>query len=180
MRILARLPGISARVRVPITRLMASPLRFCASKLTQPDPKKEEPESSRFRNRWYDNGDHLELAAECLDNLAKRSCYYYEFDYDDPVAGPHIRDVLKAKNGIEGRDWEYATYEEDGFSNLEPGDDVWVEKGDRIAFSSLPGWFRDEEWAFLEEMLSYVEANDRSKVNPDNLTRLSRLAVRTF
>ena len=185
MRLWVRRPGIPGRIRVPITHLMASPLRFCASKLTradsygiQPDPKMEEPDISRYRKRWYGERDPIEVATECLGFIASRSSEYFRFKKKNPAAGPHIRDLLKIKDDYEGDHWEYITHEEDGYDHVDPSQPTDPHGDDPCAMMPLPCMFDAEEWAFIEKMLSYVEANDRSKLNPDNFTKLRSLKRR--
>ena len=164
---------------------MASPLRFCASEVTrtrsygiQPDPNMKEQEISRYRKCWYGERDPIEVATECLGFIASRSSEYFRFKKENPAAGPHIRDLLKIKDDYEGDHWEYITHEEDGYTRVDPLEPTGVYGEDPCATVPLPCMFDEEEWAFIEKMLSYVEANDRSKLNPDNLTKLRSLKRR--
>ena len=88
------------------------------------------------------------MEASCrkyLDAIATKLSSFYEFDYRYKE-GPTIGDVLSAKDGVEGEDWDirkakrtYQQTDEDGFT-------VEIRKGQPLAKDRLPDIYTPDEW----------------------------------
>ncbi|KAI3639819.1 hypothetical protein MIR68_002133 [Amoeboaphelidium protococcarum] len=82
---------------------------------------------------------------QVLDAIAKRLAEFYDFSYRF-TSGATIRDVLEAKDGVEGEDWDIRKarktlnqVDDDGFVDL-------IRKGQPLTQKKLPDVYTADEW----------------------------------
>lgn len=113
-------------------------------------PSSTSPSVKAFRQRRYKA---MSVEASCrkyLDAIASRLAEFYEFDYRFK-SGATIGDVLAAKDGTEGIDWDirrakktYQRFDGDGFTTE-------VEKGQPLTSTKLPDVYTAEEWNIISK-----------------------------
>jgi hypothetical protein len=127
------------------------------------------PRLKSFRQQRYKT---MSVEASCrkyLDAIALKLAGYYEFDYKYK-GGPTIGDVLIAKNGVQGEDWDirkakktHQQTDEDGFTTVE------IRKGQPLSNVCLPDIYTTEEWV----KISTFNKNTTKLVHSGNLPSLS-------
>jgi len=122
---------------LPLPRRMLGPLRgFESTKILsyrkqKPGHPRSNPERGlldypRFCSCWYRDRDPLEIATDCLDTLASRLPQCYILKHGDSAESVHIRDILRAKDGVIIHDWDFERYEENCFCPLHPTNGAYV------------------------------------------------------
>jgi len=114
--------------------------------------------------------DRLRDVRETLGQLADQFADFYVFE-NVGNEGLKMRDVLSAKDGSMGKDWDYVRHDEDGYDRYSRR---WIEvkPGDPILSISLPDVLPPKEWKFIENMLGYVERNEYHKLSTARVRRL--------
>lgn len=103
------------------------------------------PRLKSFRQERYKK---LSVEASCrkyLDAIATKLSSFYEFDYRHKE-GPTIGDVLSAKDGMEGEDWDIRKAKRTHQQTDEDGFTVEIRKGQPLAKDRLPDIYTREEW----------------------------------
>jgi hypothetical protein len=120
---------------------------------------------------------HSEMEVEAyrqgyLDAIALRLCHFYQ--YSRKQVKPTISDVLEAKDGTEGDDWQIHRALTDYRQILDDGYNRVYSTGDPLISIKLPDIFTVEEWeklatyngnisedvydeTFIEEMITFLE-----------------------
>ena len=114
----------------------------------------------------------MSVEASCrkyLDAIAKRLAEFYEFNYRFK-SGATIGDVLEAKDGIEGEDWDFRKAkknhyqtDDDGFTTVE------IRKGQPLKSIKLPDLYTPDEW----DKISKFNKNTTQRVHDGQLPHLS-------
>jgi hypothetical protein len=126
------------------------------------------PHLKAYRQQRYKT---MSVEASCrkyLDAIALKLAGYYGFDYKYK-GGPTIGDVLTAKDGVEGEDWDirkakrtYQQVDEDGYT-------IEIRKGQPVTKDRLPDIYTEEEW----DKISSFNKKTTKLVHSGNLPSLS-------
>jgi hypothetical protein len=113
----------------------------------------------------------MSVEASCrkyLDAIAKRLAEFYEFNYRFK-SGATIGDVLEAKDGMEGEDWDFRKTKKTHYQTDDDGFIVQICKGQPLKSIKLPDLFTPEEW----EKISKFNKNTTQRVHDGQLPHLS-------
>jgi hypothetical protein len=90
----------------------------------------------------------MSVEASCrkyLDAIAKRLAEFYEFGYRF-TSGATIGDVLEAKDGVEGEDWDVRKAKKTQNQIDDDGFVVQIRKGQPLTKVKLPDVYTADEW----------------------------------
>ena len=90
----------------------------------------------------------MSVEASCrkyLDAIAKRLAEFYEFNYRFK-SGATIGDVLEAKDGVEGEDWDVRKAKKTHYQTDDDGFTVEIRKGQPLTNDRLPDLYTPDEW----------------------------------
>lgn len=160
-RILRKSSGLGTVLR--FSEVKNQPNAQPSTQNTDSVPDRREPDDFEYRNRWFYNQDPIIVTQSLLECLANHLSSFFIFEHSRE--GVNIRDVLRARKGIEGKDWDFVRYEEDQICPLDPYEEIWVKKGNTIAWCPLPELFAECRWELLEEMADRVEKNEGSRIS---------------
>ena len=121
-----------------------------------------------FRQERYKK---LSVEASCrkyLDAIATKLSSFYEFDYRHK-GGPTIGDVLAAKDGAEGEDWDIRKAKRTHQQTDEDGFTVEIRKGQPLAKDRLPDLYTVDEW----DKISKFNKKTTKRVHDGQLPHLS-------
>jgi len=127
---------------------------------------------------WYRGENRVDVARDILDALALEFAYIYVFEHDE-VEGPNMREVLRAKNGSMGEDWDYIRYAADGYYEdfRDPYEVSWEEEGDPVIGTPLAEVISESDWILIEKMLECVENNEFGELSTNNLQQLESIKL---
>jgi hypothetical protein len=101
-----------------------------------------------------------------LDAIAKRLAEFYEFNYRFK-SGATIGDVLEAKDGIEGEDWDFRKAKKTHYQTDDDGFVVQISKGQPLKNIKLPDLYTRDEWDKISKF------NTTQRVHDGQLPHLS-------
>jgi len=113
----------------------------------------------------------MSVEASCrkyLDAIAKRLAEFYEFNYRFK-SGATIGDVLEAKDGIEGEDWDFRKVKKTHYQTDDDGFIVQIRKGQPLKSIKLPDLYTPNEW----DKISKFNKNTTQRVHDGQLPHLS-------
>jgi hypothetical protein len=113
----------------------------------------------------------MSVEASCrkyLDAIAKRLAEFYEFNYRFK-SGATIGDVLEAKDGIEGEDWDFRKAKKTHYQTDDDGFIVEIRKGQPLKSIKLPDLYTPDEW----DKISKFNKNTTQRVHDGQLPHLS-------
>ncbi|KAI3636362.1 hypothetical protein MIR68_005714 [Amoeboaphelidium protococcarum] len=92
-----------------------------------------------------------------LDAIAKRLADFYDFSYRF-TSGATIGDVLEAKDGVEGEDWDIRKARKTRHQVDVDGDVVLISKGQPLTETKLPDVYTAEEWGRISKLNEKLSA----------------------
>ena len=113
----------------------------------------------------------MSVEASCrkyLDAIAKRLAEFYEFNYRFK-SGATIGDVLEAKGGTKGEDWDFRKAKKTYYQIDDNGSLVQILKGKPLKSINLPDLYTPEEW----EKISKFNKNTTQRVHDATLPMTS-------
>ncbi len=113
----------------------------------------------------------MSVEASCrkyLDAIAKRLAEFYEFNYRFK-SGATIGDVLEAKDGIEGEDWDFRKAKKTHYQTDDDGFTVQIRKGQPLKSTKLPDLYNPDEW----DKISKFNKKTTQRVHDGQLPHLS-------
>jgi hypothetical protein len=113
----------------------------------------------------------MSVEASCrkyLDAIAKRLAEFYEFDYRFK-SGATIGDVLEAKDGVEGEDWDIRRAVKTHYQTDDDGFTVEIRKGQALTNNKLPDLYTPDEW----DKISKFNKKTTQRVHDGQLPHLS-------
>ncbi len=102
----------------------------------------------------------MSVEASCrkyLDAMASRLAEFYEFDYR--YNGATMGDVLAAKDGVEGEDWDFRQAKKNHTRIEDDGYELKIRKGQPLTNIKLPNVFTANEWKRIKKFSN--ETSDR-------------------
>ncbi|KAI3648625.1 hypothetical protein MP228_006479 [Amoeboaphelidium protococcarum] len=102
----------------------------------------------------------MSVDASCrkyLDAIAKRLAEFYDFSYRF-TSGATIGDVLEAKDGVEGEDWDIRKARKTRHQVDVDGDVVLINKGQPLSETKLPDIYTAEEWGRISKLNEKISA----------------------
>ena len=131
------------------------------------DPSSQAPNSGNER---------IAVTKKHLKELANVLAEFYVFEHVHKC--PEIRDILTAKNGSMGKDWDYVRYEHDGEEIHARSQEIFkVKQGDPLISIPLPDVLSSSEWIFIENMLGYMKRKEYRKLTTAKINRLRSIRV---
>ena len=102
-----------------------------------------------------------------LDAIAKRLAEYYEFSYRF-TSGATIGDVLEAKDGVEGEDWDIRKVKKSQNQIDDDGFIVQIYKGQPLTKVKLPDVYTADEWDKISKFNKKTTTRIHSAFLPAN------------
>ncbi len=115
----------------------------------------------------------MSVEASCrkyLDAIAKRLAEFYEFNYRFK-SGATIGDVLEAKDGIEGEDWDFRKAKKTHYQTDDDGFVFEIGKGQPLKSIKLPELYTPDEWDKISKLNKKTTTTQR--VHDGQLPHLS-------
>ena len=112
----------------------------------------------------------ISVEASCtkyLDAIAKRLAEFYEFDYRFK-SGATIGDVLEAKDGVEGEDWDVRRAVNTHYQTDDDGFVVEIRKGQPLTKVKLPDVYTPDEWFKISQFNKKTTTRIHSAFLPSN------------
>jgi hypothetical protein len=139
-------------------------------------PPMEDKHSIETKEDVIPFGCLIDRTTSFLNDLVSFLSYYYYIPcYRTRILS--IEEVLRAKDGEEGKDWFFRRYSWDELEMLYGSDDdVPVgERDNRVAHKALSDVYEESEWAFIKEMAEISAGTSKTPLNLQMVLELERL-----